>query len=175
MINLLPPEQKKELEEEENFKLALTFGIIILAFLVSLTLILFSIKTSLLADLETQKIYIKPKQEELEKPEMQELKARIKEYNLILSKLENFYQSQPELASILERISRNLPEKIYLTSFNFNSQTSQVSLTGFSPNDKILLQFKENLEKTEGLKEVVFPRDTWLQDTNINFLVSFKI
>ena len=106
---------------------------------------------------------------------MQELKAKTKEYNLILSKLKNFYQSQPDLTSILAKISSAFPEETYLTSFSFNSRTSQVSLTGFSPTDEILLQFEENLKRTEGLKEVVFPRDTWLQSTNINFLVTFKI
>jgi Tfp pilus assembly protein PilN len=175
MVNLLPPQQKKELEEEESFKLTLTLGIVILAFLISLALILFSVKISLLADLDTQEIYIQQEQEELEKPEMQELKEKIKEYNLILSKLETFYQGQPDLASVLEKISRTLPEETYLTGFNFNPQTSQVSLTGFSPNSEALLQFKENLEMTEGLKEVVFPSDIWLQDININFLATFKI
>lgn len=176
MINLLPPGQKEELEQEEILKLVLTFGIIILAFLVSLTLILVSIKFSLLADLRAQEIYIEQKQEELEKPETQELKAKIGEYNLILSKLEAFYQGQPDLTSIFEEISSlAYSEGVYLIAFKFDSQTSQVSLTGFSPTCEILLQFKENLEKTKGLKEVVFPDDPWFQDTNINFLVTFKI
>jgi len=176
MINLLPPGQKKELEQEGILKLVLTFGIIVLAFLVSLTLILVSIKFSLLADLRAQEIYIEQKQKELEKPETQELKAKIKEYNSILFKLEAFYRRQPNLTSIFEEISFLAYSKgIYLTTFKFDSQASQVSLTGFSPTCEILLQFKENLEKTEGLKEIVFPDDTWLQDTNINFLVSFKI
>jgi len=175
MINLLPPEQKEELKQEENLKLILILGIVTLAFWVSLALILFSIKTSLLADLKAQEIYIEQEQEELEKPEMQELRAKIKGYNLILSELETFYRDQPDLTSILEKVSSVLSEEIYLTNFKFDLSTSQVSLTGFSPNDEILLQFKEKLEKTEGFKEIIFPPDTWFQDTNINFLVSFKI
>ena len=176
MINLLPPEQKEELKQEENLKLILALGIVILAFWVSLALILFSIKISLSADLKAQDIYIEQKQKGIENPEMQELKVKIEEYNLILSKLETFYQEQPDLTSILVKISPAFPEKTYLTSFNFNSLTSQVSLTGFSPTCEILLQFKENLGKIEGLKEVVFlPSDIWFQDANINFLVSFKI
>lgn len=175
MINLLPPEHKEELKQEESLKLTLTLGIIILAFLVSLALILFSIKISLLADLDVQESYVEQEQERLRESGMQELRAEIQENNLILSKLKAFYQDQSDLILLLEKISRTFPEKIYLTNFNFNSQTSQVSLTGFSPTCEILLQFKENLEKTEGLKEIVFPSDTWFQDTNINFLVSFKI
>jgi len=175
MINLLPPRQKEELKQEEILRLILILGIITLAFLVSLVLVLLSIRISLLADLDTQEIYIKQKQKELNNPEMQVLEEEIKKYNLTLSKLETFYREQPDLTSMLEKISRTFPNEIYLTSFNFNPQTAQVSLTGFSPTCEILIQFKENLEKTEGLKEVVFPPDTWLRDSNINFLVSFKI
>lgn len=175
MINLLPPQQKEELFQEERFKLVLTLGIIILAFLVSLTLILFSIKTSLSADLEIQKMYFEQREKELKSPGIQELEGKIKNYNLTLSKLETFYQGQLDLTSILEKISKTLPEGTYLTNFNFNPQISQFSLTGFSPNRETLLQFKENLEKTEGLKEIYFPPANWLEPTDINFLVNFKI
>lgn len=175
MINLLPPEQKEELLEEEKLKLVLTLGIIILAFLVSLTLILFSIKISFLADLEIQKIYFEQKKKELENPRIQELTEKIKNYNLTISKLETFYQGQPDLTSILGKISQTLPQGIYLTTLNFNPQISQFSLTGFSPNREILLRFKENLEKTEGLKEIYFSPASWIPAADINFSVNFKI
>ncbi len=175
MINLLPPEQKEELREEENLKLVLILGIVILAFLISLSLLLFSIKTSLLADLESQKIYLEQKEKELKSPLIQELEMKIKDYNLILSKLETFYQGQTDLTSILEKISKTLPEGTHLTTLNFNPQIFQISLTGFSSNREILLQFKENLEKTEGLKEIYFPPANWVQATDINFSVNFKI
>ncbi|KPJ73656.1 hypothetical protein AMJ48_00395 [Parcubacteria bacterium DG_74_1] len=175
MINLLPSEQKEELEQEKNFKLVLALGIVILAFLVSLILILFSIKTSLLVDLDAQEIYIKQKQKELENPEMQELEAKIKENNSILSKLEVFYQGQPDLTLTLEKIYWTLPEEIYLTNLNFNPQVSQVSLDGFSPTRETLVQFKENLERTEGFKEIKFPPASWVYLTDIKFSVNFKI
>jgi len=175
MINLLPPQQKEELLGEEKLRLVLTLGIIISAFLISFTLILFSIKTSFSADLEIQETYFEQRKKELESPGIQELEKKIKNYNLTLARLETFYQGQLDLTSILEKISQTLPEKTYLTTLNFNPQTSQFSLTGFSPNREKLLQFKENLEKTEGLKEIYFPPANWLQATNINFSVNFKI
>lgn len=175
MINLLPPQQKEELLEEEKLKLVLILGIVVLAFLISLTLILLSIKTSLSADLEIQKIYFEQRKKELESPGIQELEEKIKNYNLTLSKLETFYQKQLDLTSILEEISQTLPEGTYLTTFNFNPQTSQISLTGFAPNREILLQFKENLEKTKGLKEINFPASNWIEPTDINFSVTLRI
>jgi len=175
MINLLPPEQKEELFQEKRFKLVLILGIVILAFLVSLALILFSIKISLLADLEIQKIYFEQREKKLKSPGIRELEKKIKNYNLTLSKLETFYQGQLDLTSMLEKISQTLPQETYLTSLNFNPQISQFTLTGFSPDREKLLQLKENLEKTEGLKEIYFPPANWLQATDINFFINFKI
>lgn len=175
MINLLPPKQNEELKEEENLKLISVLEIIILAFLISLALILFAIKIPFSAALDEQKSYVKQKEEELKNPTMKELEEKIKKYNLTLSKLENFYQEQPELTLILERIFKAFPGGTYLTGLNFNSQESQISLDGFSTNWEILLQFKGNLEKTEGLKEITFPPATWVQSTNINFSVDLKI
>ncbi len=175
MINFLPSKQKEELKEEKNLKLISILEIITLAFLISLALILFAIKIPFSAALDEQKSYIKQKEEELKNPTMKELEEKIKKYNLTLSKLENFYQEQSELTLILERIFKAFPRGTYLTGNKFNSQESQISLDGFSPNWEILLQFKENLEKTEGLKEVIFPPATWVQSTNINFSVDLKI
>ena len=175
MLNFLPSKQKEELKQEENLKLVLALGIIILAFLASLILVLFAIKISLSTDLEIQEVDFKQREKELENPVTQELEEKIKKYNLILSKLEVFYRDQPDLTPMLEKISQTLPKGIYLTGLNFNSQTFQISLTGFSPTRETLTQFKENLEKIEGLEKIEFSSASWFQATNINFLVNLKI
>jgi len=178
MINLLPPKQKEELKEEEILSLILILGTVILAFLVSFSLILFAIKTSFSADLKEQETRIEQKEKELETSDFQELEQKIKEYNLIFSQLEDFYKSQPDLKITLGKIFQFFPENknIYLTSLTFNPQASQVSLGGFSPDSKDLLRLEEELKNTKGVKEVVLgPEDWWLKADNINFTVDFKI
>jgi len=178
MINLLPPKQKEELKEEKILSLILVLGTVILAFLVSLTLILFAIRTSFAAGLKEQEAYFEQKEKELKASDFQELEKKIKEYNLILSQLESFYKSQSDLTSTLEKISRFLPENenIYLTSLTFSPETSQVSLGGFSTGARHLLKLEEELKNTKGVKEVVLgPEDWWLKTADINFTVDFKI
>jgi len=176
MINLLPPKQKEELKEEEALSLISILGIVVLAFLISLSLILFAIKISFTADLKEQEAHFEQREEELKTPGFQELEKKIKEYNLIFSQLEDFYESQSDLILTLEKISRFLPENIYLTSLTFNPQTFQVSLGGFSPDSGTLLRLEEELENTKGVKEVILgPEDWWLKADNINFTVDFKI
>jgi len=175
MINLLPSNEKEELRQEEIFKLVLILGIVILAILTSLTLVLFSIKISLLTELETQKFYLEEKEKELKSPRLAGLEEKIKALNLTLAKLSSFYQGKTYLTEILEEISQTLPEKTYLTSLNFNAEFSQFSLSGFSPDRATLLQFKENLEREKKFTNIYFSPASWLEPKDINFSVNFSI
>jgi len=170
MINLLPPEQKEEILKEEQFKITLNLGIVVLAILISLFLLLFSIKIFLASQLESQKIILAEK--ELEISQFRDLEEKIKEYNLNFSKLNSFYQNQVLPSQILEKISQILPEKTYLNSFNFIS--NKISLSGFCPDTKTLLLFKDNLEKEKEFGQIYFPISNWMQPTNINFIVNFN-
>lgn len=170
MINLLPPEQKEEILKEEQFKIVLNLGIVTLAFLISFYLVLFSIKISLSSQLEVQELILAEK--ELEISKLEDLEKRVKEYNLDFSKLKSFYQTQTFPSQILEKISKLLPEKTYLNNFSF--QANKISISGFCPDTKTLLSFKENLEKEEEFSQIHFPISNWIQPTNINFIANFN-
>jgi Tfp pilus assembly protein PilN len=175
MINLLPPVEKEELLLRERQNLILILGILLLLFLVSLSLILFSIKISLAGDLEIQKITLK----ELEKEvfSSQGLEEKIKNSNQLLFNLHSFYQNQFSLTQILEKISGLLPPGVYLTNVNFTHPQKekgfQVSLSGFCPDRETLISFKKNLEMEKNFSEIYFPPENWLKPNDINFNVTF--
>jgi Tfp pilus assembly protein PilN len=177
MINLLPPAEKEELLLREQQNLVLILGILFLSFLISLSLILLSIKISLSGDLEIQKMILKEMEKEISLN--QELEEKIKNSNQALSNLNSFYQSQSNLTQILEKISGLLPSGTYLTNLNINplqkEKGMQISLSGFCPNREILLSFKENLEKEGSFSEIYFSPENWVKPNDINFNVTFKI
>jgi len=175
MINLLPPEEKEILIQEEKFKLVLILGILFLTFLICLILILFSIKISLSGEVGAQKILLNQEEERFKGTQIQSLEEKIIAFNQILSKLSQFYYSQISLTGVLEKISQNLPSGAYLTAFNFSSETGQISLSGFSPSREILLELKGNLEKEESFQEIYFAPSSWVKPADIDFLVTFKI
>ncbi len=168
MINLLPLSEKKALIQEENWKIVLILGFLVLIFLISLILILFSIKISISGQVESQKIF-------LSQPYPQDIEKMIEIANQNLSKLNSFYQSQIYLTKILERTSINLPPKAYLTSFSYQKEGEKVSLLGFAPTREILLEFKKNLEREKDFTEIYFPSQNWVEPIDINFSVTFKI
>jgi len=173
MINLLPPQQKRELLGEERFKLILILVILFLVFLILFSLILLSIKIYISGQAESQKILASLEEKEL--PQFKTLKEKLNLINQNLSKIDSFYQGQFSLTEFLERISEITPEGIYFKSFSYQENTSQITLSGFSPTVEVLVNFKENLEKQENFKEIRFSPAAWIKLVDIDFDVSFKI
>jgi len=182
MINLLPPQYKAELREEESWKLILILEILVLIFLICSALILFSIKISISGQVEAQKILLSYEEKKFEESQIQNMEEKITTSNQTLLELNSFYQGQTNLTEILEKISETFPVNVYLATLNFSPLTTknekyvaQISLSGFSPTREILLEFKKNLEKEELFEEIYFPSSNWVKPTDIDFSVNFKI
>jgi Tfp pilus assembly protein PilN len=175
MINLLPPQEKEILKQEEKYKLVLILGILFLIFLICLILILFSIRIFISGEVEVQKILLNQEEERFKGTQIQNLEEKITSFNQILSKLNSFYSRQISLTEILEKISKDLPSGAHLTTLSFNSENNQVSLSGFSPSQEILLEFKKNLEKEENFQKIYFPLSNWVKLTDIDFIITFQI
>jgi len=174
MINLLSPQQKRELLEEERFRLILILGILFLVFLILLSLILLSINIYILGQAEFQKILASSEKKEFPQ-RFKTLKEELTLINQDLSKVDSFYQSQFQLTEFLKRISEIIPEGVYLKSFSYQKGNSQITFSGFSPTVGALVDFKDNLEKQKDFKEIRFPPAVWIKLTDIDFEVNFKI
>lgn len=177
MINLLPPEQKEELREEEKLKLVFIFGTISLAFLISLSLILFLINISILTEVGIQKIYLAERERELQMSKIQEFKGVIEELNSTFSDLNYFYQNQFDITEILLNISETLPSGTYLTNLGLNLENGKfkVDISGFCPTREVLLTLKTNLENEGAFSEVYFPPSNWVEPSDINFTVNLVV
>jgi Tfp pilus assembly protein PilN len=173
ITNLLPPQTKDELYEEEIKKMIIISGILILIFLFSSTLILFTINNYILKQIDLEKTVINLEEKNSEAPEIQNLREKIISINRTLSQLDSFYQAQVRLTEIFNKISDILPSQMYLTNFSYQKESAQVSLSGFSPNREILFEFKKTLEKE--FPEANFPPQNWIKATDIDFQVNFKI
>lgn len=174
MINLLPPQQKKEIEKEEKFKLVFILGLLILVFFLFVALILFSIQIYLSGRLLSQNIIFEAAQKRFEIPEIQDFQREIIALNQNIQELDSFYQNQIELTKILERISQIVPPGVYLTNFSWQKETSEIKILGFAPSREDLFKLKENLEGTDYFFSINFPPANWLKPKDIDFQVIFK-
>ena len=77
-INLLPPEEKKQLKLGKKRRLAVIFWFLVLFFVVSLIFTLFSVKTYLQFQKEGQKALLLGAEKDFQSPEFLELKEKIR-------------------------------------------------------------------------------------------------
>ena len=171
LTNLLPPRNKAELFEEEVKNLIIILGILILIFLFSLTLILFGIQNYVSGKIDLEKITFDMEKKKSEDSEIQNLRTKIISLNQVLSQLNSFYQEQNKLTKVFNKISETLPPQMYLTNFSYQKESNLVSLSGFSPTQEILDNFKKNLEKE--FSDVYFPLQNWVKSTDIDFQATF--
>lgn len=182
MINLLPPIEKEFLKQEETKRLLAILGVVFLAFLICLVLILLFIGIYISSQAELKEIETLAKEKEFKQSESQVFQEKIILANSTFSQLSSFYQKNPNFSQIIEEISKTLPEGVYLTNLSFvfdlSTETKnpgiQVSLSGFSPTREILFEFKKNLEKNPGFKEVYFPPTNWIKPLNVDFNLSLQ-
>jgi Tfp pilus assembly protein PilN len=181
MINLLPQENQREISQEQNWKMIMILGILVLVFLICLSLILFSIEAFVSADVEAQKIQFQEREKVLNSPGMRSLESDLAEFNKKIFQLESFYRNQLNISDSLAKISTVFPSGTYLNNLSINLQPNEngpmeasCNLSGFSSTRENLLVLKANLEKEESFKDVYFPPADWMNATSINFTASFK-
>jgi len=187
MINLLPPQEKELLREEEKFRLVLILGIVFLLFFVSLVLILFSVKNYIAGQVEYHKVLGELEKKEAKSFDTKNLEKEITDANQNLSKLQVFYKNKLEWSNIIEKIAQFLPEEMYLTNISIiqvvkkkkdkkeKIKELQISLNGFAPTRQLLYQFKKSLESEETFQEVYFPPSNWVNSQDIDFQVTLTL
>ena len=171
MINLLPPQQKKELFYEERYKLSLISGISIIVFLVSLFSALLAVKFYIYGKTQSNKINIAAISQDQDR--------EIIEINKKLERLDFFYGGSPNITEFLEKIYKIIPENVRLTSISLNFSQKDgnfsVSLRGFSPTRELLIQLKKNLESEATLQDINFPVSNWVKPEDVDFSVNFMV
>ncbi len=173
MINLLPPKYKEELRKEKRFNLLITLEIILLSFLISLVLILFSIKIDIAAGIKEQEVIFESASRQFSY--FEPIKERIDLTNKEISIADSFYKNQYKPTLLIEEMSALLPKGVYLTSLSYEKKTMAVNLAGFSPTVDALLEFRDNIRSRGEFEDVSFPIILWMQPADINFNISLKV
>jgi len=190
MINLLPPEEKKELFLKKIRGLIIIWEGVFLAILFCLILILFSINIYIWGKAESQKIILEQTREAYNSSDAKSLQMIIKGYNENLLKFQNFYKENIYLSKTLEKISEIPCSGIYFTNLSLSHPLEslkkdkdedvqddrlELTISGFSETREDLSSFKNNLENEGDFKDVYFYPSSWIKPTDIDFHLTLKI
>ena len=180
MINLLPPGEKEELISENNKKLAMVLGNVIVISLVCLVLVLFSLKFYILGEVNYQKTILDNSEKKYQTPDFLLFKQIIQRYNSILIKVDKFYEKETYFNDALKTILMvQMPNGLSLTSITMDRTKEgdkiRVNVSGISDSRDNLSIFKNNIEGDKKIENVYFPPEDWIKPRNINFYLTFEI
>ena len=157
MINLLPPEQKKELAVQEKKKITVILGLVILFSIICLIIILASLELYLSIQVDSQKSALESIKKQEGKSESQAVQEQVKDSNKKITRINDFYKDRVILVKVFEELIRTIPGGIYLTDLSYSKKSSQIILAGSSPSLDVFDQFHENLKNKEIFENIDFP------------------
>jgi len=177
MINLLPPQQKKELQNEEKFTVILILEVVFIAFLITLSLLLYLVDISVINELDAEKIILESAEKSVALNENME--QELLQTDNYLSGLLSFYKEKNDFAGVLSKIPASLPDGVVLNGINLSVSAKdknilQVSIAGFSPDREKIIRLNDNLAREKSFYEIAIPPENLLKPSNINFTASFK-
>ncbi len=178
MINLLPSEIKKELFLEKKKNLIIILGITMLVPLISLVLILLSVRFYILGEVSSQKNILQEAKKKYQTPDFLSFTNIIQKNNKIFARLESFYKNEIYVNRVLKIISGlKYPNNLYLTDLSLTRSYKKIEIvaSGFSSSRDNLLVFQKSIEENKEIKNAYFSPESWVDPQNVKFYLTFEI
>lgn len=174
-FNLLPPQEKKELEIAEISGWIVSFGAWLLVVLIIFALFCLSIYFYLSILLKAQNRLIETEKSRLETQQLSQFEEEIQVANQNIDQIYNLQKNFEFLTPTLEKLAKAAPPGIYLTAFSYKSGTHQIDLSGRADKRDQFLLFQKALEESAWADELNSPISNLVKQTDIDFHLTFKV
>lgn len=170
MINLLPPDKKKEIFLANIQKMILLFGGIFVSASLCFCLILFAVKYFIMSEsvmASSELAMLRGKEGE---------KINLDKYNKIFPDLVAVYGQKVHMFEVVDNI---LAVKSEFISFSLVSiqrapkNSILVKISGNAVSREDLLKLKGVMEKNNNFKNIIFSPNSWINEKNPAFNLSF--
>lgn len=177
MINLLPPEEKKNISYKRIEKLIVIISLMFFVFIICFSIILFTIKTYTSSQLESERINFNQINEKYASVEIRTSQEMINKYNKKFSDIKLFYENQINFSESIEKISKLKPKEINFNNLSLKKSPQGIifSISGFSQTRISLIDFRRILEDDPRINNVHFSPLVWAKPENINFQLTFEL
>jgi Tfp pilus assembly protein PilN len=172
-LNLLPPEEKKEIAGQKDFRKVLARGSFSLALVLVFLAILASIWLYLLIQLRSVQEIASELEANPQNQTFQDIKKEIDGINKKMQAFDKLESQRKEYSFYLQKLSELVNPGIVFRSVNFVG--SKVSLSGQASTREVLLSLKSALESSPYFQNINAPLSNFLKQNNIGFSFSFEL
>lgn len=172
-LNLLPPQQKKEIELANFNRLIVSLGAWLLSILVIFSLLLASAYFCLYIFLKAQNSLIEEKQHDKENQHLTEIEKSIQQANQQIEKVSAKGKDLIIWTPLLEELSKIVPSGIYLKNFSSQTGTYRITISGWANTRDTLLAFEKALKESPCFADIQSPLANLIKQEDISFSFSF--
>lgn len=174
MLNLLPPQQKKELHLGLLNQAIISTIIAVVLMILVLALLLLVAQDFLIMNLERANQELDFLQVKEEIKQLEGLEKEIKDLNRNLVFLDKHYKERSLFSLLLESLITDVPLGIRFNEIYIN-ETGKVNVSGYALAREILLVFKNNLENASYVSNFDFPLSNLTKAKDIDFFLNFRV
>jgi len=180
MINLLPAEEKEGLILERSKKLVVILGFAVLIALISLILVLLSVKFYILGEAVSQKFILEQAQSRYQTPDFLAYNSLLQGYNKNIAQIESFSKSKVQFNKAIKNIlEAKRPAGVNFLDLSLvkakNPGKIEVKLFGTADTRDNLILFKKNLEGLESIHSPGFSPESWINPKDVSFYLTFEV
>jgi len=171
MINLLPPQAKRELYWQRQLKIVVIIELLAIFCLLVLWLAFLAIRVNIVTQKEVVKTIAN-----LEEPKIKQIdtiKEEINTINKTLGQITQIYEEQISVSEILTKLTSLLPQDAYLENFVFGKKNKEVQIVGKIRTLTSLNQLKELLKNEPLFKDVELSIGSYVPAKEIEFQAKF--
>lgn len=175
VINLLP---KTEQEHLDRKKLLITLRGFLLASVFSyalVVLILLGARVYLEKTLANLDYEIAEQLAIVSKEDNVQLQNQIDNINNITTDYNNLSETSPSWSNILEEFSKLVPEGIKVDTFNANTKSGKIDISGVGNTRDAVLALRSNIAKSEIFKDIDLPLENLQKPTDAQFHYTFYV
>ena len=163
-LNLIAPQQKKEIKNQYLYLSLKRIFILIAIFAVFVTVMIKGAEAVL-----QQEALKYQQQTNVLKKSQNIYNQQIKDINNSLQALEQIQKNFYPTTNLLLRINELIPEAIYIVSLNYNHPDQTLLMKGKADNRQVLLNFQADIKKIDFIEKVELPLSTILKKEDIDF------
>jgi len=173
-LNLLPPQEKKELKLERLYRWLIFYGsatiFIVLLFIVFLALIW----SFILIQLKSYTVNLENTKTSFQGQSIENQQKLISDFNLQLDRINQIQNTHKYYSPTLVHLATLIPSGIRIDALVIDEQ-GRCTLTGYAQKRSQLLLLKEALEKSSSFEKIDTPISNLTKQIDINFSFKFDI
>lgn len=174
-INLLPPEEQRQIQLERANHQIIKFGIWLLASLLAMMAILLTDQLLLSQTLRTSTDQVAVQRQELQRIQGTSIQKEAETLNASLKNFQSLAKQDLKFSPYLIEFAKLLPHDVTIDTFAINRSTRKVEVTGRAGTRDSILELRQNILASEFFENINFPLDNLESARDVSWKYKFYI